>query len=123
MLRNGRVTALGGVTVLTDYAHNPDGIAALCKTAQSMPATRRLLVLGQAGNREDADIRELAAVAASFQPQRVVLKDIDGFMRGRSTGEVANILRDELAVRGVPADAMVECLDEIDAVRGLLAWA
>ena len=58
-----------------------------------------------------------------MSPQRVVLKDIDGFMRGRVAGEVADILRNELAVRGVPADAVVECLDEIDAVRGLLAWA
>ena len=115
---------LGQLQVFVDYAHNPEGLRGLLGVAKSAGSTGRLgLVLGQAGNREDADIRELAAVAASFHPQRVVLKDIDGFMRGRSTGEVANILRDELAVRGVPADAVVECLDEIDAVRGLLAWA
>jgi UDP-N-acetylmuramyl tripeptide synthase len=81
------------------------------------------LLLGQAGNREDADIRELAAVAASFHPQRVVLKDIEGFMRGRVAGEVANILRDELVLQGVPVEAVIECLDELDAARGLLTWA
>lgn len=115
---------LGQLQVFVDYAHNPEGLRGLLGVARDAGSTGRLgLVLGQAGNREDADIRELAAVAASFHPQRVVLKDIDGFMRGRSTGEVANILRDELAVRGVPTAAVVECLDEIDAVRDLLAWA
>jgi UDP-N-acetylmuramyl tripeptide synthase len=115
---------LGRLKVFVDYAHNPEGLRGLLGVARSANDTGRLgIVLGQAGNREDADIRELAAVAASFHPQLVVLKDIDGFMRGRVAGEVADILRDELAVRGVPADAVVECLDEIDAVRGLLTWA
>src|SRR6185503_18534227 len=31
-----QVWRLSGVTVLTDYAHNPDGIAALSKTAAAM---------------------------------------------------------------------------------------
>jgi cyanophycin synthetase len=115
---------LGRLQVFVDYAHNPEGLRGLLAVAKSAGAGGRLgLVLGQAGNREDADIRELAAVAATFTPDRVVLKDIDGFMRGRSTGEVANILRDALIAHGVPATAVVECLDEIDAVRGLLDWA
>ncbi len=114
----------GQLQVFVDYAHNPEGLRGLLDVARSASSTGRLgLVLGQAGNREDADIRELAAVAASFYPQRVVLKDIDGFMRGRSAGEVANILRDGLLQNAVPAEAIIECLDEIDAVRGLLVWA
>ena len=113
----------GTLQVFVDYAHNPEGLRGLLGVATSSIGTGRLgLVLGQAGNREDADIRELAAVAASFHPQRVVLKDIDGFMRGRVAGEVAGILRDALVQNAVPAEAIVECLDELDAVRGLLAW-
>ena len=44
-------------------------------------------------------------------------------MRGREAGEVAGILRDALVNHAVPAQAIVECLDELDAVRGLLTWA
>ena len=114
----------GTLQVFVDYAHNPEGLRGLLGVATVSPGHGRLgLVLGQAGNREDADIRELAAVAASFHPQRVVLKDIEGFMRGRVAGEVAGILRDALVHNGVPVEAIVECLDELDAVRGLLAWA
>ncbi|MEO8999557.1 MAG: Mur ligase family protein [Rhodanobacter sp.] len=114
----------GTLQVFVDYAHNPEGLRGLLGVATTSLGNGRLgLVLGQAGNREDADIRELAMVAASFQPRRVVLKDIEGFMRGRVAGEVAGILRDALVQNDVPVEAIVECLDELDAVRGLLAWA
>jgi cyanophycin synthetase len=80
-------------------------------------------LLGQAGNRRDAQIRELAEVVADFAPARVVLKDIEGFMRGRAAGEVATLLRDALQARGVAPDTIDVQLDEVAAARALLAWA
>ncbi|MFA6228911.1 MAG: Mur ligase family protein [Rhodanobacter sp.] len=114
----------GSLQVFVDYAHNPDGLRGLLDVATAQRTDGRLgLLLGQAGNREAAAIRELATVAAQFRPTRVLLKDIEGYMRGRVAGEVAAILRDQLQRGGVPAAAMVECLDEVVAVRDLLAWA
>ena len=77
-----------GLQVFLDYAHNPDGLHGLLQVAGSTRGPGRLgLVLGQAGNREDSDIRALAAVAARFRPDRVWLKDIGGeYMRGRAAG-------------------------------------
>jgi UDP-N-acetylmuramyl tripeptide synthase len=80
-------------------------------------------VLGQAGNREDKEIRELAGVAAAFAPDLVVLKDIGGMLRGRAPGDVAVILRDQLVRDGMRDSRIVEQLDEFAAVRDLLAWA
>lgn len=115
---------LGQLQVFVDYAHNPEGLRGLLSVAMSAGSRGRLgLVLGQAGNREDAEIRELAAVAASFHPQRVVMKDIEGMQRGRQPGAVTDILRAELLRQAMPADTIVDGLDEIDAVRGLLNWA
>ena len=115
----------GDVQVFLDYAHNPDGLRGLLQVAgRSRGAGRLGLVLGQAGNREDSDIRALAAVAAGFQPDRVWLKDIGGeYMRGRTSGEVANILRDELLRQGLPDSALVVCLEETLAARDTLSWA
>ena len=114
---------LGGATVLLDYAHNPDGLDGFLRLATALRGAGRLgLVLGQAGNREDADVRALAAVAAGYGPARIVLKDIDGFLRGRAPGEVPALLRDELVHRGI-SDATLDChLREADAARALLAW-
>jgi UDP-N-acetylmuramyl tripeptide synthase len=113
----------GSLQVFVDYAHNPEGLRGLLQVATTSQPGRLGLLLGQAGNREDAQIRELAAGAAGFSPALVVLKDIDGYMRGREPGEVAHVLRDELLLRGVPAAAITECLDEASAVRSMLAWA
>ncbi|HEY5781502.1 MAG TPA: Mur ligase family protein [Lysobacter sp.] len=115
----------GDVQVILDYAHNPDGLRGLLQVAGTTRASGRLgLILGQAGNREDSDIRALAAVAAEFRPDRVWLKDIGGeYMRGRAPGEIAAILRDELLRQGLPDAALVECLEETRAARDALSWA
>ncbi len=114
---------VGGVQVLLDYAHNPDGLRLLLRVARAAAPGRLGLVLGQAGNRSDDDIRALAAVAAQIKPDRVVLKDIDGFIRGRAEGEVAALLREELLHLGMDASQLHTCLPEAEAAAYLLAWA
>jgi cyanophycin synthetase len=114
---------LGGATVLLDYAHNPEGLEGFLRVATALRGSGRLgLLLGQAGNRPDADIRALARAAVPFAPARIVLKDIDGFLRGRRPGEVPDLLADELARAGVPAAIVDRELREAEAARGLLGW-
>ncbi len=117
---------ISGATVLLDYAHNPEGLAGLLAVAEAMraqPQGRLGLLLGQAGNREDSAIAALAEVAAAARPARVLLKDIDGYLRGRGQGEVAALLGDELVRQGVPADAISTQLSELEAARQLVEWA
>ncbi len=114
---------LHGVHVWLDYAHNPDGLAGLLDTIASGHSGRLGLLLGQAGNRLDADIRELAAAAMRFSPSRIVLKDIAGYERGRESGEVANLLRDALLQHGASESMLSFVADETAAVRALLEWS
>ncbi len=114
----------GDCMVFVDYAHNPDGLRGLLQVASGGRDGRLALVLGQAGNRENADIRELVGVAHAFQPALVVLKDIGGdYLRGRAPGEIAALMRQTLLDAGMPAEAIVTCLDEAEAARIPLAWA
>jgi UDP-N-acetylmuramyl tripeptide synthase len=116
--------AVGGIEVLLDYAHNPDGLDQLLRIAQTRRQAGRLaLLLGQAGNRDDAQIRALAGVAAQHRPDLVVLKDLDGYLRGRAAGEVAQLLRGVLRDAGLPPEALPVHLREVDAARAALAWA
>jgi UDP-N-acetylmuramyl tripeptide synthase len=113
-----------GAQVLIDYAHNPEGLSGLMTVAARLPRTGRLaVVLGQAGNREDADIERLAAAAASFQPDLVVIKEIEAYLRGRALGETPALIRAALLRAGVPDAALEMCSSEIGAVRRLLEWA
>lgn len=116
--------AFAGIEIFLDYAHNPDGLAGLLDIAQARRGAGRLaLLLGQAGNREDEQIRELAAVAARYAPALVVVKDIDGFLRGRVAGEVAEVLRNELLRLGMDEASLPVRLREADAAREALGWA
>ena len=115
---------IDGVQVWLDYAHNPEGLAGLLHaTAARRGAARLGLILGQAGNREDADIRELARVAAGYRPDRVVLKDIEGYERGRHSGEIAALMRQTLHAEGIATAAIDFVPDEVEATRALLDWA
>jgi UDP-N-acetylmuramyl tripeptide synthase len=116
---------LGGVQVLLDYAHNPDGLRGLLQVADGLRGNGRMaLLLGHAGNRLEEDFRALAAVAAEAKPDRVWLKDIGGdYLRGRAPGEIAAILFGALRAAGLDADALPVCLDETQASREALQWA
>jgi UDP-N-acetylmuramyl tripeptide synthase len=117
------IVQLGGVRLVIDYAHNPHGMSAVADMITALPATRRLVLLGQAGDRSDDAIRELARTVLAMKPDRVVLKEMERYLRGRRPGEVPEIMADELARCGVPAGAISRPGTELDAVRDALAWA
>ena len=122
-LGRANVFELGGVRVIVDFAHNPHGMAALARMVATLLARRRLVLLGQAGDRSDEAIRELVRAALPLRPDRVVLKDMEHYLRGRTAGEIPAIMADELARNGVPRDAIARPGGELAAVRDALAWA
>ncbi len=120
----GNFLELGGVKILLDYAHNPHGMAAVLGLATNLPGRRRLLVvLGQAGDRDDASIRELARTAWAFRPDRILVKELPEMLRGRTEGEVPAILEDELRRLGADGEVLGRARNEMEAVRQALAWA
>lgn len=114
---------LGGVHVLLDYAHNPHGMAALVDLARSLPGKRRLLVLGQAGDRDDEAIRELARAAWPLRSDRIVVKELPEMLRGRGPGEVPTVLRDEFLRLGASPERISIAKTELEGIRDALAWA
>jgi len=114
---------LGGAQILIDYAHNPHGMAALERMSAALPATRRLVMLGQAGDRGDEAIRQLARGALPLRPDRVVVKEMERYLRGRAPGEVPRLIADELVRRGLSRDAISRPGSELASVRAALAWA
>jgi UDP-N-acetylmuramyl tripeptide synthase len=112
-----------GATVLIDYAHNPDGLAQLLTVARALQPQRLLLLLGQAGNRDDAAITELARTAAAFAPDRVVLKELPLMLRGRTSGEVTALLESGLLAAGLAPQRIERQPDEEAAALLLLDGA
>jgi len=114
---------IGGVRILLDYAHNPHGMSALVRVARTLPARRRLVMLGQAGDRGDEAIRELARAAWALEPDRVVVKEMDQYLRGRKPNEVPTLLAEEFLRLGLPQEAISCPGPDLAGVREALAWA
>jgi cyanophycin synthetase len=112
-----------GVRILVDYAHNPHGIAALLPLAATLPAERRLLLIGQAGDRDDEALRDFARAAWPFRPDCVVVKELPELLRGREPGEVPAVFEDEFRRLGMPPQAILKADSDLEGVRRALDWA
>ena len=83
-----------GATLIADYGHNPDAIAALVQAVENMPAGKRVVVISGAGDRRDEDIREQTRILGQAFDE--VLLYQDACQRGRADGEVIELLRQGL---------------------------
>ncbi len=83
-----------GATVIADYGHNPDAMAALVQAVEAMPATRRSVVISGAGDRRDQDIRQQTEILGAAFDEVVLFED--QCQRGRKDGEVIALLREGL---------------------------
>ncbi len=83
-----------GATVIADYGHNPDAIAALVSAVQNLPAGKRVVVISAAGDRRDEDIREQTRILGTAFDEVILYED--ACQRGRSEGETLALLRQGL---------------------------
>ena len=123
----GRLTefALGSgppLRVFVDFAHNPDGVRRLLQFGRALEPHRLLISLGQAGDRTNDAIRALADAAHEFEPDKILVKELDAYRRGREPGEVARIIEMRLEELGSPPEARQRTADEFDTLRTALEW-
>ncbi len=110
-----------GVTIIVDFAHNPEGMDALVATAKRLSSRRTLLIIGQAGDRDDESIRAFARSAGRLHADRVIVKEMPTYLRGREPGVVTDLLETELRTAGTRN--VVQASSELEAVDMALAWA
>jgi cyanophycin synthetase len=107
--------------VIVDYGHNPAAMEKMVDFVQGLRRGRTIGVIQAAGDRRDADIVELGRVAArGFD---VVIVKEDGSLRGRTPGQVAELLRRGVLEGGVPEERIVTKLSEPEAVEAALGLA
>ncbi len=114
---------LNGIKILIDFAHNPAAMAALFDMASAIPASRRALCFGQAGDRPDDLIRELARDAWEIGLARVEVSELADYHRGRDHGEVFGIIRDELIKQGASDAQIVHHELELESLQDAIDWA
>jgi UDP-N-acetylmuramyl tripeptide synthase len=113
---------VGDLWVLVDYVHNPHGFHAVGQLVRALAPRRVGLMVGHAGDRDDEAIRDLARAAWALGPERVAVKELGQYLRGRAKGEVPELIRSELARIGASEASLSVHDDEVSAARALLEW-
>ena len=101
-----------GYTILIDFAHNPHGMNALVTVVNNIPAKRKLLLIGQAGDRSNDDIANLVKTAAQMNLDQVIIAEIKKYMRGRGPGEVPGIISNCFRENGIK-ECSIQYADDI----------
>lgn len=120
----GRATLfkIAGATVLMDFGHNPEGVRAVFKIAQDLPRERLLVSFGQAGDRTDQALRDLSDALADQGPDKVIVKEMNKYHRGREAGEIPALLRDQLLTRGLREEQLTAATSEDEVLAQTLEW-
>jgi cyanophycin synthetase len=116
-------TADGGrATVVLDFAHNEAGMAALLRVGAGLrpPGAGLHVSIGNAGDRTDEGIAEVARMAA-LAADTVQLAAKPDYLRGRTQKEIDDLQRAGMA--SVGAEPFEELPDEPSGLRALLVRA
>lgn len=103
-----------GGDIIVDFAHNPDGVRKLAKMCAQWKAQRKIVVLGQAGDRDDQQLRDMAIASLVMQPDLVLLKELPKHAYDKDPHEIVAILRSALEEQGLSASQILEFASEQD---------
>lgn len=96
-----------GVKVLVDFAHNEHGTRALAQMVSQVPSKRRVLLTGQAGDRNDKDIYEMVSAACEMGADVVLACALPGYERGRPQSEVQAVIGSAARDYGVAKEQII----------------
>ncbi len=111
---------VNGALVFVDFAHNPHAIAAMSDLIASLEANRKFLLISHAGDRSDQEIRDLTSGATGFHPDRVVIAELEDYLRGRELGDVPSIIQTECEARAIGRTSLVHVSSPGEGVEYIL---
>ncbi len=122
--RRGELLEHRGVRVLLDFGHNPAGVRAVMRLVAARRGAGRLTVItGSAGDRSDRDIEAIAEILVRARPDRIFVRELPDYLRGRALGDVPAIFRRAFGALGFPESEFAVAASETDALRRAFADA
>jgi cyanophycin synthetase len=105
-----------GATVIVDYGHNADALAALIPVMDKFPHQRRTCVYSTAGDRRDCDMTRQGELLGEAFDQVILFED--HYLRGRAEGEIIRLFRS-----GVEKGKRVRRIDEVRGADAAVEFA
>ena len=97
----GNFYSVNGATVIVDFAHNVHSMEAMASTLNAMPAQRKFLMLGHAGDRSNAEITALTQSILAIHPDYLMITETPEYLRGRALGEIPEIIANTALQQGL----------------------
>ncbi len=123
----GELFSAAGVNILVDFAHNPEGVRAAmqlgCALRARTPGASLTVITGSAGDRRDEDIRDIVRELLAARPDRVLVRELEKYLRGRAPGEVPETFRRTLVQQGLPEERFARVASEVEGLERALAYA
>lgn len=107
--------------VILDYGHNKDGYNCVLDGLKQIEHKRLIGVIGVPGDRPDSDILEVGKCAGENFDYIFIKEDVE--KRGRSEGEVANLLEKGVLTSKFDRMNISKILKETEAFKAALALA
>ena len=119
----GNLFEFSGIKVIVDFAHNEHGLKLMAQTIKNMPAKRRLVMMGQAGDRSDELIEGLVKSAMQASPDMLVICEMKSHLRGRKIGEIPALIQKYALKHGMQKTQLIHASDTIDGTEKSINWA
>ena len=121
----GQVIERNGVTVVLDFGHNPEGVRAVMTLIASLREGRGRLtvVTGSPGDRTNDEIEGVVRTICESRPDRVFVRELTDYVRGREPGEVPALFARAFRAQGLPEEAFTIAASEVDALQRAFADA
>ena len=116
----GNLYEKDGIRIFIDFAHNEHGLKAVADTVKAFKARRNIVLMGQAGDRSDAEISAFVRAACQLKPARLLVCDMPGYERGREPGVVAKLIRELAMDHGLKQDAVTVFGTPLEGVQNAL---
>jgi len=104
--RMNHFTLHNSARVIIDFAHNEHGVSAIVDTVGRMSARKKWALFGSAGDRSDEHIAAIARGVCTIKPDHVVITELGDYLRGRSPGEVSQIMKQACLQSGMTEKAI-----------------
>jgi cyanophycin synthetase len=119
----GNQYQVNGSTVIVDFAHNEHSMRAVVAMVKRMPANKRVVMFGHAGDRSDQDIRNLTDAVVELGAEHYIISELEVYLRGRELGDIPAIVQATLSEHGIAEHASSISSDPLSGAKHALSLA
>ncbi len=119
----GNLFEFNGIRAIVDFAHNEHGLGLMAQTIKNMRAKRRLVLIGQAGDRTDELIEGLVKSALKAKPDKLVICEMKSNLRGRKSGEIPKLIHKLAIKHGMQETQIIHADDTVVGSQKAIDWA